>query len=66
MKHNGRWTEADDQKLAALRAEGKSMRAIATALKRTTAAVEARAYILRTKADPAAPEEKFEEKSEKD
>jgi hypothetical protein len=52
MKRNWLWSDAEDQKLATLIAQGKSMRAIAMALKRTTAAVQTRAYILRTKANP--------------
>jgi hypothetical protein len=58
MTRNWRWSEAEDQKLAALVDDGKSMRVIAAVLKRTTAAVETRAYLLRIKANPATTEEK--------
>ena len=66
MKRNWRWSEADDQKLAAALAEGKSMRAIAAALRRTAGAVETRPYILRTKANSTTTVAKFEDRSEND
>ena len=48
--HHRPWTEAEDQKLMAMLAKGRSAISISVALRRTTGAVESRASIVRGKA----------------
>jgi hypothetical protein len=49
--NNGiKWTEDDDRRLLALKADGKTHRAIADILQRSAAAIEQRFYILRYRA----------------
>lgn len=44
--HKRRWTEAQDAKLRTMRAEGRTIREIARALRRTVPAVQQRAGLL--------------------
>jgi hypothetical protein len=47
---NRPWTDAEDQQMRKMLAQGKSERSVAAVLRRTTGAVSSRLYILRTKA----------------